>query len=225
MKPLRPSKTKEDIIVSLGRISPEKNQLEQLLIAKVMREKGMKFDLFIMGSLDKSSRKCMQYYELLMRKMSAWNLKGRVEILANVSRRDMEEIVGRAKVMLHTYKFHLKDLGTIGEHFGIAVAECMSAGAIPIVPAVPSGVWWDILERGRYGYGYHSIAECASKIGMIIKSWSDHELLSRECIRRAGMYSFERFRKEIVKVVRKVSEEAKYISEPQRFSMSVSIGV
>ena len=49
------------------------------------------------------------------------------------------------------------------EHYGISVVEAMSYGLVPVVPE-SGGPWEDIIEHGRYGYGFNSVDEAVEKI-------------------------------------------------------------
>ena len=94
--------------------------------------------LVIIGSLvDKN------YYTYLLRKIKIYNLKNDAFILTNVREERKWIILSQAKMMVHAKRF---------EPFGIAVAEGLVAGAIPVVYKGPaSGPWIDVVDKGRYG--------------------------------------------------------------------------
>jgi len=202
---IKPLRSKEDIIITIGRISPDKRQIEQLIAARKLKKSGLKFHMFIIGSLNRSSRKLLSYYYSLLNLRRRLGIEDCVDILTDLPRKELEDIVSHAKVLLHTYRVYTRDLGWLGEHFGIAIVESMSAGVIPIVPRLPSGVWWDVLERGRYGFGFSTLEEAAKRIISIMRDWEEYEGLSQMCMRRAGLFSRDLFAEKLYSLVECVS--------------------
>jgi glycosyltransferase involved in cell wall biosynthesis len=131
---------RESIVVTISRIEPMKNLDIIIDVAKEVKE--AKF--VVLGSMQSSS-----YYAHLIRRIRMLNLEGRVKILINASEELKMEILKKAKIYLHSTKY---------EHFGIAVVEAMAAGLIPIVHK-SGGPWTDIIEFGKYGFGYSNLEE------------------------------------------------------------------
>jgi len=133
---IKPS-TKEEFVVSIGRIVKEKNYEILIEAAKLMPE--VKF--LIVGRKQDEA-----YYEKLKRIKP-----DNVTLLTDLSYKDLFSLLSRAKVYLHTM---------IGEHFGISIVEAMAAGCIPIVHN--SGGTKEAI--GNLGYVYNNIEECRNKI-------------------------------------------------------------
>jgi len=109
---------KENIVLGLGRIAPDKNWEEFIKIAKRVKQKiNVKF--IIAGKVVYSQDFYRSYYEKI-------KLLGKdvVTIIANPTEQEKIKLLCKSKVLLHT--FH-------GEHFGLAVAEAMLAGVVPVV--------------------------------------------------------------------------------------------
>jgi glycosyltransferase involved in cell wall biosynthesis len=107
---------KEDMVVTIGRFSEEKN-LEFGI--NVMKEIDCKYD--IIGNTKTKSN--ILYYDKLDSKIKKENTKS-INLLKNISRNELVNTVNKAKVYFHCSR----------ETFGISVIESIAAGCIPIVP-------------------------------------------------------------------------------------------
>ena len=178
---------RENLVVSCGRYSAEKNYEFILKVAEKLREKA-KF--IIVGTV--SGRVSRDYYEKLSRIKREKHLKS-VELLKNVPFRNLLELYGKAKVYLHAMKY---------EHFGISVVEAMAAGMVPVVHR-SGGPWEDILKakQGIHGFSYTNADEAAE----IIKKIVEDEKLVREITSKNMHYvhafSSESFKKNILKQI------------------------
>lgn len=109
-------RAKENIAVTIGRISPEK-KFE--IIIKSMPRCNLK-KLIIIGNLrDKA------YLERLRKLICELKVQDRVEIFPSADRSFLVEMLKRAKLYIH---------GRSDERFGISVVEAMSAGCLTLVP-------------------------------------------------------------------------------------------
>jgi len=86
----------------------------------------------------------------------------------------------------------------VSEHFGIAVAEAMSAGCVPVIHK-SGGAWTEILEAGKYGFGYDHIQDCANTINRLIDS--DLSEMRAKVQRKAQEFSEEAFKRKMMQVV------------------------
>ncbi|OYT53160.1 MAG: hypothetical protein B6U76_08945 [Desulfurococcales archaeon ex4484_217_2] len=180
---------REDAVVSIGRMSPEKNWHLIPYIAKKLPQ----IRFYLIGSIRGFQSK--QYYDrivYLKNKLSVKNL----EIIPNAPHSVKLKVLSRSKVYLHLYPY---------EHFGIAVVEAMAAGLIPVVHA-SGGQWLDIIEKGKYGIGYNNLKSksIASAILEALNMWSKH--VKNKVIERAKIFSDSSFRKKIAKIVKKYVE-------------------
>ena len=90
----------------------------------------------------------------------------------------------RAKVYLHTRR---------NENYGLSVAEAIGYGCIPVVPK-SGGPWIDIVEQGKYGYGYDTVNEATDIIQEAFKTPSNNY---REIYDSRHRFSFKRFKNEL----------------------------
>ena len=117
-----------------------------------------------------------------------------VEVRTDISFDELRELYARAKIYLHVMA---------AEHFGISVVEGMASGCVPVVHK-SGGPWLDIIERGRYGFGFRGLKEAAS---IIRKLLSDEELwasYSKKAVRRAQLFGEEAFKSKFVAVLNAV---------------------
>ncbi|WP_415280895.1 glycosyltransferase [Candidatus Nitrososphaera sp. FF02] len=163
-----PIDRKEDVICSIGRFTPEKEYETILKIAERMPDK--QFELVGGVTPDKRS-----YFERLV-KIAPKNVAFHVD----ASVQEKIDVLRRSKVLLHSF---------IGEHFGIAIVEAMSAGVIPVTHN--SGAAKDdnlVEERFRY----EDIDGAIASITTALQSWNvDRAEMLRAYAKRFSADSFE----------------------------------
>jgi len=112
-----------------------------------------------------------------------------VELLTNIPRDKLRELLGRAKYYLHP---------PFPEHFGIAVVEAMAAGCIPIVYR-DGGAWFDIASRVSDILGYSDVNEVPGIIRRIESDRVLYEELENKSISVSKEFNYERFKSELSK--------------------------
>ncbi|HJR85108.1 MAG TPA: glycosyltransferase family 4 protein [Nitrososphaeraceae archaeon] len=117
------SEGRENRIVVLGRFNPDKNIELALEVAKVLKGMNTKFEMSIVGNL---SRIYYPYFNYLQKLIKVNGLSNMVDLKTNVDINDLLTLFGKSKVLFHP---------TIGEPFGMCIAEAMSAGLVPVVPS------------------------------------------------------------------------------------------
>jgi glycosyltransferase involved in cell wall biosynthesis len=172
--PTVPWERREDGFVCIGRISPEK-RIEQIIgILSRVREHSLAPHLHIVGTPDDDA------YTAFIRTCVDAN-RSWVSLHENLSRQDLAQLLS-----IHRYGIHAMD----GEHFGMAVAEMVSAGSIVFAPN--NGGPAEILggdERMLYG----SPQDAAEKIGMTMGSCERQKQLRDYLALRSAQFSAQRF--------------------------------
>jgi glycosyltransferase involved in cell wall biosynthesis len=163
---------KDNVVVSLGRISREKKYEDVIYAAEALKD--TKF--IIVGRVQDE-----KYYEELRRRSPS-----NVSFATNASEEEKQQVLCKAKVILHPKR---------EEPFGIAIVEGMSAGAIPTVYK-NGGAWFDIVSEGRFGYGYERIEELPE----LIKQALSDDKLRKEVKERATMFSDKNFMENFLKI-------------------------
>jgi len=179
----KPFEERDDVVVMIGRISPEK-RIEEVIDAVPLTE--AKPVLRVIGGLVPSA---VPYKERLERRAREKGVK--VSFYPNVSREELVELATSSKVFVHA---------TAGEHFGIAVVEGMAAGC-PVVVHRSGGPYEDITDYGNYGLSYNSVEELAEHIDRLLtepKLWRKYH---EKSLKRAPHFSEEEFAVKLLEVV------------------------
>lgn len=85
------------------------------------------------------------------------------------------------------------------EHFGITTVEAMAAGAVPFV--YNAGGHKESVHSGENGYLWTSVNELVKKTTEVIRSRDEYNKLSLKARADAQQYSYERFEKELLKLL------------------------
>lgn len=182
---------KENNIVVLGRIAPEKRLIYALdTMAQVLkREKNKDIKMVIIGYVISN-----RYLSKVIAHAHKLGINAHVEILTNASREVIRENLMRAKVSLLTQ--------ISPESFNLTIIESMGAGAIPVVPKSGAGAWDEILNYGKCGYGYNDIEEAADIIQHVINlESSDLNSLNQKVVKRAEDFDEFAFRKKLLQLL------------------------
>lgn len=176
---------RKDTIITLSGYSP-KRHLEQIP-AIASRTKFGKF--MIIGKTDEYSFETIRKLETLTRQL---NIENRIELLKNVSRLKLRELLAEAKIYLHAMP---------NEHFGTAIVEAMASGCVPIVHK-SGGPWLDILDQkqGEYGYAYCSPEEAAKYIDILLVEDDLRKEIALRAMERSLKYDASIFAKKMVAI-------------------------
>jgi len=181
----RPSRTKENLVVSMGTIQPNK-RFEDVIRAISMVDSECQ--LVIIGHYHQG-----KYYRELLNLIRIKGLRKRVRILPDASRRQVEDTLSRARTIVHASRF---------EPFGIAVVEGMASGCVPIVyRGATSGPWLDIVKRGEFGIGFETIKELAENIEKIMTDEKVYTKCSMRAKDRSKEFSNQIFRDKFTKII------------------------
>lgn len=181
----RPWDDREDGFVSIGRADPVKRPLAVMDIIEGLTERGHDIHLHWIGAVDDDEygRKVRQRAA----ELEAVTLEGKVpfDVLAELA-------------STHKYGLH----GRINEHFGMAVAELLSGGAIPFVH--DSGGQREIVGQSERVV-YSDVQDAVAKIESVLEEGSGREI--RESLPDPeAMFGVERFRHEVRTAVEQAVE-------------------
>jgi len=187
-KPL-PRDLRDDYILVVSRISPEKGVQNIPLLAKKLKQLGSELRIVIAGSLGRYGRRVLgKIYEYSFK----YNVEDKIEIVINPSRRKLTELYCNAMIYLHV---------TPREHFGISIVEAMAAGTPTVIPS-DSGAWIDVaMLDSSIALSYSSIDEAVKNI-MALESNEDlWNRLSQNSFKRAKCFDRSIFHKKIASIV------------------------
>jgi glycosyltransferase involved in cell wall biosynthesis len=158
---------REDGLVAVGRLAPDKRLLDAIAVVEAVRERGYDLHLHIAGAAPRAYRR---YAE---RVAAAASERPYVTVERDIPRE-------RLKHLLCTHKYGLSMKKN--EHFGIVVAEYVAAGMIAFAPA--SGGQRDVL-RNREDRLFDSLGEVVSLIVHAVEADEPPDLppdrFAREC--------------------------------------------
>lgn len=186
-KPL-PMHERENFVLTVSRISPEKRPELTVYIAKRLRKHRVRVVLAgVLSSYNKP------YYDSLVELAIREKVDDYIDIYVNIPRCKLVELYKRSLVYVHV---------TPKEHFGISIVEAMAAGTPSIIP-INSGAWIDIAKQDpRIAPPYIDIGEAVCKISKILSNPSEWELLSTNGYKRALELDRKRFRRKIYQAVK-----------------------
>jgi len=118
---------------------------------------------------------------------------GRAFVLANVSRPELKALFERSKIFWHAAGFEEdEDLHPqLSEHFGIATAEAMAAGCVPVV--CNHGGQAEIVEHGKSGFLWNTLEELQHYTTLLAGNEKLRQEMSLLCRARARKYSKDAF--------------------------------
>jgi len=137
-------------------------------------------EFYLVGSVSRYSGSVIEKVRATAETYKADNF----HMVFNASREQLAELLGKAKVYLHP---------PFPEHFGMAIAEAMSAGAVPVV-FKDGGGWTDIVGPFDKSLGYQDLAEAVNIIKVLL--WDSNELRekSKKASLHASRFSYEKFK-------------------------------
>lgn len=137
---------RENGIVVVGRLAPDKRVLDAIRVVDRIREQGHDLHLHIVGATPRA------YRSYVTRVTAAANERPHVSLERDVSRDQLEHLL-----CTHKYGLNMKDR----EHFGMSVAEYCAAGMVAFAPA--SGGQQEILDN-RSNRLFDSLDEAVSLV-------------------------------------------------------------
>jgi len=168
---------KQDLVVTVGRIAPEK----RIGLFLEMARRLPAVDFAIVGSIATERR---SYYDSL-----SAGAPSNVSFVVSPLRK-VRELLGRAKVYVHTAQ---------NEHFGITIVEAMAAGCVPVVN--DSGGPREIVSDD-VGYRWNSVNAAVGKILELVNDDDVRRRLSENAASRAKQFGPDVFEMGLGSVLR-----------------------
>ena len=184
---------KQPTILSIGRITPEKQPLELVRTFGAMARAGTGGWSFDCTGGIPDQAEAQAYLDEVRRAAESLPIR----ILTNPSRADLESSLGSARIFWHA-KGYGKDEAVdpfAMEHFGIATVEAMAWGCVPVV--INRGGQREIVRHGVDGFLWNTLGELEQYTRLLM---SDDELwvkMSESSRRRAQIFGKQRFVREV----------------------------
>lgn len=174
------TRVKEDMVITIGRIAPDKRIEDAVRIMEAVHDRYPKASLHVIG---------LPYNGDYLRRVRA--MAKHVEFILDASEEVKWSYLCRAKVLLHM---------AINEHFGLVVAEAQAAGAVPVVHK-SGGAWSDVVEYGRYGLGYLTNDEAADAVIKLLTNDDLFNALSSRARQHSRLFTYDSFKVRLMKYV------------------------
>ena len=115
------SNQRDDMVLVISRIAPDKQIENAIEVARIMRGRGIGKIMTIAGNLHYYDH---QYYQQMKNMIADYDLSDYVSLQTNISFIRLIQLMQLAKVYFHP---------RIDEHFGISIVEAMASGLVPVV--------------------------------------------------------------------------------------------
>jgi glycosyltransferase involved in cell wall biosynthesis len=153
---------REDIILVISRIAPDKQIENAIELAKIIKDRGIRRTkvkgMVIVGNLYEYDE---QYYQKLKKMIADYDLLDYISLQTNVCFNKLIQLMQLAKVYFHP---------RIDEHFGISIVEAMASGLVPIVSDAGGHT-----EFVPSKYQFHTLDHAADLIALAFEAPTDSE--------------------------------------------------
>ena len=177
---INPSIKRENIFLSIGRIQPQKGQLEVLNFLNNFRKIESDFKCYFIGG--PSGKSGDEYLEELRKSIKEADLGSHVEFLDSLPQAKIKELLNRSKLLLHTSKF---------ETFGLVAIEANSMG-VPVL-TTNKGSLVEIIENNKNGFLSENLVESSVNnfVMDLLQDDSRFELIMKNCIEKSSKYDWQ----------------------------------
>ena len=175
-----PSIKRENIFLSIGRIQPQKGQLDVLKFLNNFRKIESNFKCFFIGG--PSGKSGDEYLEELKKSIEELDLGSHVEFLDSLSQSKIKELLNRSKLLLHTSKF---------ETFGLVAIEANSMG-VPVLTS-NKGSLVEIIEDNINGFLSENLVESSVNtfVHDLLYDESYFQDIMNNCIEKSLKYDWQ----------------------------------
>ena len=172
--------SRENIILSIGRIQKQKRQLETIEFLNAFREIENDFRCYFIGGPSGTSGD--DYLLELKKIVKELNLESHIEFLGNLPQSKIRELLNRSKLLIHTSQY---------ETFGLVAIEAHSVG-VPVV-SINQGSFKEIIDNNINGYVAESFEDQYLN-EFILKIFNDEkyaDYVSKSAINSSKKYNWK----------------------------------
>jgi glycosyltransferase involved in cell wall biosynthesis len=149
---------REDVVLVVSRIAPDKQIEHAIDVARIMRSRGIGKAMIIVGNLHHYDH---DYYQDLKKMIADYELSNFLSLQTNISFSKLIQLMRLTKVYFHP---------RIDEHFGISIVEAMASGLVPVVSDIGGHT-----EFVPSKYRFHTLDHAADLIALAFKATSNSE--------------------------------------------------
>ena len=174
-----PSVKRENIFLSIGRIQPQKGQLETLNFLSNFRKIESNFKCYFIGG--PSGKSGNEYLDELKKNIRDLDLDSHVEFLDNLSQTKIKELLNKSKLLIHTSKF---------ETFGLVAIEANSMG-VPVL-TTNNGSLVEIIDNDKNGFLSDNLVESRvnNYVNKLLQDDSRFESIMKNCLEKSSKYDW-----------------------------------
>jgi len=183
-----PNKKKKKQMVILGRIAINKSIDESLKIFSLGTKKHPEYKLIILGG---STPDTPTYLEILNKIINDEELEKRVEIIQDPSFEKIKEVLSESEVIIDSQK---------NVSLTMTAIEAMASGCI-VLSQKNAGTYKEVLEEGKFGYGFNDVEEGGKKLAEIVGNIKTEQKDKNKAIERARFFSPEKFRERLMLIL------------------------
>ena len=147
------SNQRDDMVLVISRIAPDKQIENAIEVARIMRGRGIGKIMTIAGNLHYYDH---QYYQQMKHMIADYDLSNYVSLQTNISFSRLIQLMQLAKVYFHP---------RIDEHFGISIVEAMASGLVPVVSNIGGHT-----EFVPPKYHFHTLGHAADLIALAFEA-------------------------------------------------------
>ena len=187
-----PSIKRENIFLSIGRIQPQKGQVEILKFLSNFRKIESDFMCYFIGG--PSGKSGNEYLDELKKNIKDLDLDSHVEFLDNLSQIKIKELLNKSKLLIHTSKF---------ETFGLVAIEANSMG-VPVL-TTNNGSLVEIIENDKNGFFSDNLVESRVNnfVYNLLQDDSRFESIMKNCLEKSSKYDWNITAEEIENLYKK----------------------
>lgn len=187
---------KQNLIISTGRLSPDKNYEFFIDCFKEIYDSvGKDYRGIIAATVDKKSE---EYYNTLIKRINNYP----IEIRKNLNNKEINQLCNRSKIFLMGKGLGIDETKypALLENFGMSPVEAMSYGCVPVV--LNKAGYKETVENNKSGFLFNSKKEAIRKLKHLIKDDSLRKKMSKNSVERAKKFSLQRMQKEIDEILK-----------------------
>lgn len=177
---LKEKRKKKNQIVVFGRIAPNKSVEDSVKIFGYGTKKYSNYNLIIMGGATADTK---EYINKLKNLCKELGIEGKVKVVKNPSFNEVKKILAESKVLIDSQKEISLTMTSI---------EAMAAGCV-VLGYKDSGGYIDILDNGKFGYGFLNTEEGKKELEKILNGLKEGKIKNKKSIERAKAFSRKRF--------------------------------
>ncbi len=185
---------KKSQIVVLGRIAPNKVIDDLIKIFSRGTKNFPEYRLIILGGTTPDSN---NYIDFLNKIIKNEGVSNKVRIIKDPSFQELKNVLLESKILLDSHKEVSLTMTAI---------EALAAGVI-VLAYKNSGTYEEVLDKGRYGWGFLGVEEGSARLEEILKSIKHKRINLARLKKRADFFSRENFVKRLKKIIKEIENE------------------